>query len=308
MKRKKSKKPILIIDGNNMAHRAFHAHSFLSHKGKSVAMMFGIPYILKGLITKYNPKKIFFVWDGKKNPARLAVCPDYKNTKSRMAQKQQEGASSLEEFIRQKKATQAILRSLGIPQVWNIDMEADDYIYMLVNKFLGKGKTIIVSTDKDFHQLVTGDVVQHSEKYEQLITELNFEQLVGVNQSDFIDHLILVGDKSDNIPGYPGIGEVRSKKFLTEYGTILDFLEGAEVVKGVDRKVLQEVYDRNKIMIDLEYFHERFLRGKMEVTYYKDQPKPKVNIEKFLKLCIKYNLRTFAKSTFITPFKSCQKS
>ncbi len=62
----------------------------------------------------------------------------------------------------------------------------------------------------------------------------------------------------------------------------------------------------SKIMIDLEYFHEKFLRGKIEITYYKDQPKPKLNQDKFLKLCNKYNLRTFTKSTFITPFESCQ--
>lgn len=299
---KKNKKPILVVDGNNMAHRAFNAHSFLSHKGKSVAMMFGVPYILQGLILKYKPKKIYFVWDGFKRRERLAICPEYKQTKTRMKNKE-DGESTLKEWLRQQKAVKAILRALGIPQVHNAEMEADDYVYMLVDKYLGKRKVIIVSNDKDFHQLVSGDVVQHSEKYSDVISEVNFERLIGVNQSDFIDHLILVGDKSDNIKGYPGIGEVRAKKFLSEFGTISDFLDGDEVYKGIDRKKLKELYNVNRVMMDLEYFHEKYVRGKMKVTYYKDDSKPKVNEVKLRKLCEKYALRSFAKSTFIERFK-----
>lgn len=293
----KNKKPLIIIDGNNMMHRAFHANSGLSYKGKSTSVIFGMLNMVRSIITMEKPKKVIMVWDGGRNPVRMATVPDYKAGRKTDI--------DWDDLNRQRKAVRKLFKYLGITQVWEKSMEADDYIYWLTQKYVGKRPIKIVSNDKDFHQLLGPHVTQLIKKRdgpEVELTEQGFEAQFGFPVHYHVDYLILTGDKSDNIPGYGGIGEVRGREFIQKYEGIVNYLDECDDGKYNKDKMLQ-VYERNRTMIDLEYFYENHLKGKMKLEYLFNNKNPKLNKDKFITKALKYNLLTFVKKTFIQTFE-----
>lgn len=293
----KNNKPILIIDGNNMAHRAYHANNNLSYKGKSTAVIFGVINILRGLINDYKPKRIIMVWDGGRHPKRMEVLPGYKV-------REKKDDFDAEDFYRQRDEVSKMLNYLGIAQVKHPKMEADDYIHWLVLKYLSKRPIKIISNDKDFHQLLQPNVTQVIHKPSTGTIELTqelFETQFGFPSHLHADWLMLVGDSSDKIPGFPGIGEVRATQFIKEHEGIINYLLSPEKGK-VDKVKLKEIYERNRTLIDLEYFYENHLRNKIKITYLFDK-NPEFKPLNFKAKAEKYNMKTFTKESFINTFK-----
>lgn len=298
-----NKKPIILVDGNNIAHRAYHANSGLSYKGKSVAVIYGVINIIRSLVNTEKPKKVIVVWDGGRNRERLKVYPEYKGQR---AIRREKNDFDWEDWNRQIAFTRKMIKNLGIAQVWKKGMEADDYIYMLVDKYTGKRPIKILSNDKDFHQLLsTGYVSQLVNKKEfggeNELTQNTFESVMGMTPTQYIDYLILTGDDSDNIKGFGGIGPVKAKKFISDNDSITECLHQNNGTKEFLAK-LESVYNINRVLIDLELFYTKFLRGKVKLEYLFENPKPSPNINRFNELCQRYNLRTFQKASFTKPF------
>lgn len=299
-----NKKPIIIVDGNNISHRAYHANSGLSHQGRSVAVIYGVVNILRSIANTEKPKKIIVVWDGGRSPHRMAIYPEYKGQRKARRDKND---FDWEDWNRQKSFTQKMLKALGITQVWEKSMEADDYIYSLVKKYSGKSPVKILSNDKDFHQLLkTGKVTQLVNKKElggeTELTQEGLMSIFGLTPKAYKDYLILVGDDSDNIKGFGGIGPVLGKRFLNKHGSIKAYLEDNSKSPDKFYTRLKEVYKLNRVLIDLRFFNRKFTLP--PIKYLWDSPAPKPNITRFLKLCNKYNLRIFQKSSFYKVFET----
>lgn len=295
-KQPKKKEKVVLIDGRNLLYRSLFSHKGLAYKGQATSAIYGYPSILKSIIFKLKPKKVFVVWDGLKSKHRLELLPDYKKRdKVRLG-------FDYEDLKRQEKIIQKMLRYLGISQVYHADCEADDLIYGLVERYKGSRKVYIVSSDKDFNQCIEKGVVVWNDKDNQLVNQKNCKKLKGYNPEQTVDYLSLLGDSSDNIPGYRGIGEAKSLAFLEEFGSIKEFLKNPDAkFKGIDKQKLKELYKVNSMMIDLKVHWDKHLS---DIDLKECFIKPAYNLKKFKELCEIYSINSLKKNIFVDEFKS----
>ena len=231
------RKKIVIIDGNNNFYRAYFANMNLSSMGKNIGAIFQFPRILSMLMKTYNPDKMVICWDGRSSEHRTKLLPGY-----RVRDKKMNLRFDLEDFLYQKKYATKMAYFLGIPQIRDSYVEADDYIYTITQKYKARGyRVIIVSTDKDFNQLIDKDVAVHNEKAKKLINHKNAFKHLGYKPEQTVDYLCMLGDDSDKIPGYRGMGEVKTKDFLAKVNSIEDFLLGDNTYGKLDKEKLNQV-------------------------------------------------------------------
>lgn len=288
----------IVVDGMHLAYRAFYAHQRLQHHGKNTAILFGLPNMLKSLILQEKPCGVIVCWEGCKHPKRLELHPEYKAGRNRDDRK----------LIRQGVIrVQKLLYYLGIPQAYNPDMEGDDMVYWVTKRMVNLHPITILSGDKDFKQLVNQDVQVLNPKEKYATDWWPFKIETGVEVNQYIDYLCLVGDESDNIPGYRGIGPVRAKAFLNQWGSIKNYLsdEDYEFSGLNDKDALRELWKKNRMLMDLKRFNEKYWTDK-DLTYFKGKRYPKVNEEKFKDFCFKYGLKTFLFKQFIEQFQKLQ--
>lgn len=278
---------ILVIDGNNIAHRALHAMGGMQFGGRPTGVIFGFLNVLGSNISQFKPKKVYICWDGSSNKQRLNLLLGYRRRDPKIG-------VDREALERQMNTLRIMMKSLGIPQLHAPYHEADDFIYGLTRKHEGEN-LIITSGDKDFRQLVTKKVWVFDER-KGLITPLNFKRLFNLEPEQYADYLCLDGDESDKIPGCPGVGPVTALKILHEYGSVENYLatapNGNDKYDGIDR-----VFPINRTLINLSAFEEAF--GKIELQYYKGLEKPKKRIEKYIALCKKYGINKWRTPEFI---------
>lgn len=290
------KNKILIIDGNNQLYRAHFSHSNMAYKGQSVSCIYGVPSIIGSIIKKLKPTKVFMTWDGKKSLRRLELLPTYKSKRKKID-------PTFESIFKQKEVVIKMINRLGIAQVHDITMEADDYIYSIVRANQKKPNTeiVIASGDKDFHQLIRKNVTVWDDRKNLMITRKNCKSEFGYTPSQCVDYLCLLGDKSDEIPGYPGCGEKTAISLLESHGSIENYLKNPDI-KRILPNILKESYEVSRELIDLKYFYEKNIKGKVKINYlYGVNPKYKESKFKFI--CKKYSLIMFQKSGFLKPFK-----
>lgn len=291
---------LLLIDGQNYAYRAFFAYSKLKHKGNQVGMIYGMPSMIGGLLKKFKPCTVIICWESDQySEHRLKVYRDYKkrNTRKLMDYKS---------FEEQKNHVQTALSKLGIAQVYIPGLEGDDVIYKLSRLAPSRGfkEIVIVSGDKDFNQLIEldGSIKVYNENKKEIINFFNCKSIFGYSHTRCIDYLILTGDKSDNIPGYGGIGDKKAKAFIKDNGSVKRFLQSYKEYHGIDRDKLLEVWKRNRILIDLKFHYEKFVKGNPK---YKNKfiPMKKLNRLEFRKFVSKFNMQKLMSDNFLRAFE-----
>lgn len=290
MTKNKKRKVIIIIDGNHCCHRAYHAMARMSYKGRGTGVVFGFLQIMFGATERFSPDKVIACFDGGRHKERLNILPTYKQRENRVD-------LDYEDFDRQRKGVMKMLYRLGIPQLRANGQEADDFIYTLVNKYEAKGwKVIIVSGDKDFRQLVSRRVWIYDNN-KGVITPLNFVKNFEIRPEQYADFLCLDGDTSDKIPGVPGIGPKTAIKFLTQHGSIQNYIGDGKNSRDNKYAIIRDTYHRNRVLINLRVFDQLF--GPQELTYYKDKSKPKPNVDKYLTLCSKFGIKKFTEQKYL---------
>lgn len=293
----RKKERVVLIDGRNLLYRAYWSHKGLAYKGKSTAAIYGFPSILKSILFRLKPKKVFVVWDGKKSTYRMKLLPDYKKRdKPRLG-------FDFEDFERQEKMVKTMLQTLGISQVYHKKMEADDLIYGLCERYKSQKKVYIVSSDKDFDQLIGPNVVVWNDKDNKIINLKTCKKYKGYEPHQCVDFLCLTGDKSDNIPGYKGIGDKGALKFLNEHLSIAHFLENPKkpTHKGIDRNVLEKLYALNLRVIDLRVHWEQYTPSlELKDCFIK----PNYSIESFKELALNHGMKSLIKRAFLKEFKT----
>ena len=292
------KNNILIIDGNNYAHRAFHKFTNLNNRHDQVtSVIYGMPLILANVIKKFKPSKIYVAFDGGKDKHRLDILPTYKQKKPKLG-------FDYENFIWQLEEVRGILNTLGIRILHCKKREADDLIYQMAKRLSSKNKrAIICSSDKDFHQLVSDNIHIWNHSKEVLVTPKNCKGRFSYQPDQCVDYLCLDGDASDKIPGYRGMGEKRIAKFFAEFYSIQEYLDSDKTLDHLDKKILQFTYDRNRQLIDLDLFHTRFYNGS-RMPYWKKDIKPHFNVGKLQMFCDRHNIKTFLNADFLNTFKN----
>jgi DNA polymerase-1 len=290
------KNKTIIIDGNNLLHRAYNKYkSMRSDDGKLTGSIFGFPYILRSLIRLHSPTKVIVVFDGGRDKRRLKLLPDYKKRKIRED-------FDYENFISQKEEVMKILSFLCIEVLHNKNFEADDLIWLVARKYSRKGKVMIVSSDKDFIQLIDKQISIWNPWKDDRITHLNYKKHYKFSPEQCVDYLSLDGDTSDNIPGYKGVGEKTALAFLDEYGSIDNYLSDLSLPehKKIKRKELKALYKVNKEIIDVKLFCKKH---KIKLKDCKTKTSKKIDIKELRLLCSKYSITSIIKDDFIQTFK-----
>lgn len=291
----------IIVDGMNLAHAAYHAYSRLSNKGKSVAVLFGFPNMLKSLMLKNNfrPDKTIIAWDGLRSKIRMGIWQNYKSHRD------DKDPSIKIDIERQVKLLRKLLYYMGICQAHDLDLEGDDMVYFLTKKYQMLGKVYIVSGDKDMLQLVNRDVTVYNPRTDELFTPEHVTIKTGVKVTQFLDYMYLVGDTSDDIPGVRGIGEVRASKFLNFYGSIKNYLKDkdAEFTGMMDKEKVAKIAKRNRKLMDLKYYCEKYFPD-YKIKYYKDREFPRLRLNKFIRMCREFKMGSLTQPMFTSWVKS----
>ena len=239
----------LLIDGNNLVQRHFHQHLLMDPEGRNISGVFGFLKSLRKLVKQFRPDMVYVCWDSGRSPRRKKIYPDYKKRDFDENDKLQ-----YEDVVRQMGMLYDILKFFPVVQLKaDNPVEADDIIATL--SLMLEGEKTIVSADKDFYQLVGKDVVVYSPIKDIVVEEHNFREQVGIAQDLFLLLRILVGDKSDNVPGYEGIGDKSATDILVNYGGLDRVLAAKEQLCKSRRykKIFEDLslLDRNKQLMDL---------------------------------------------------------
>jgi DNA polymerase-1 len=222
---------LFLIDGYALIYRAFFAmisRPLRTTKGENTSAAWGVVNFLLRLREKYRPDYVAWVNDAGTS-FREARYPEYKSTREKLDDSLQA------DFDRAVERIRALLDVLRIPLVAIPGYEADDVIGTLAQAGAGAGlRSVIVSGDKDFYQLIGPGIVLLNPGRggpaavdEVWVDESNASERLGVPPSQVVDFLALVGDSSDNIPGVKGIGEKGAQKLLADYGNLETILARA---------------------------------------------------------------------------------
>ena len=294
-----ARKRVLLVDGNNILHQSFHKFEKLkSTDGKPSGAIFGFFKSLHMYIDRFQPNDVYITFDNGHSPLRDKLLPEYKEHRQNISYDR-------ESLFAQKAVIMKILRMLRIKYLFDKNnstgFEGDDLLAYLYFKKISKECLVtIVSSDKDFNQLLTTDRVKiFNPRKEEYVRQTNCESLFGYTPYETVDYLSLVGDSSDDIPGFPGIGPVKARKFLDKWQSIAKYLE-----LNADDK-MKEVYERNKQLIDLKWFVDNHSLDLDKVL--KTYTRRKINYEKFREVCIEYSFNSFMTDIFIEPFKKLLK-
>ena len=287
----------MTVDGNNVLHRAYHKFRHLKGNGHSTSCIYGFPFILRSYITKFGPDKVIVVFDGRnKSKHRLEILPTYKERKKRLG-------FDYDDFIYQKEQVMDLLLAMGIPVVIHNEEEADDWIYKVYKEYRKNYDTLIVSSDKDFGQMINGSCSVYSPTKEMKLTPSSMFYKIGYYPKQTVDFLSLWGDSSDNIPGYPGIGEIKAKQFLEKFSSIRNFLNSKDTFGKVDKELLEAIYNKNRKLISLSYYYKLYLKNRI-IPWYQQKGNPKINKRVLNEFGYNYEIQLFSDDNFIHTIKA----
>ncbi len=220
----KQKEDILVLlDGSAYLYRAYHALPPLKNtKGENTGAIHGFLKALNKIMTDFNPKHIGVVFDAKGKNFRHKLYDQYKANRSSMP----------EELAEQIPKLYEILDLLGYPPIIISGVEADDTIGTLSEKFKRKINIKIFSGDKDFAQLVDKNVSIINPITLNVMDREGVKEKFDVNPENIIDYLALQGDKSDNIPGVPGVGKKTASRLINKYGDVESIINKKDDIPG----------------------------------------------------------------------------
>ncbi|MDD3040420.1 5'-3' exonuclease H3TH domain-containing protein [Bacteroides sp.] len=248
-------KKLVIVDGSSILSSCFFATvpneyyrakspeerqfilpRIMQHNGVFTNGVFAMCRSLNKLVEKQKPTHLAVAWDISRNTFRRKLYPDYKANRD----------ETVPELKSQYILMQDILRSAGIAQFMDENLEADDFLGSLSKIFESEIPIFLYTKDQDALQLVSdrtrlwlitskSDDLKREFKQEGNIPDGAFEftpllvkEIYGLYPSQIIDKKALEGDSSDNIPGVRGVGEKASVPLLQELGTVEAIFEALE--------------------------------------------------------------------------------
>ncbi|MFP3343293.1 DNA polymerase I [Halomonas sp. SIMBA_159] len=210
--------PIVLVDGSSYLYRAFHALPPLTtSNGQPTGAVKGVINMLKRLIKDYPESPMAVVFDAPGKTFRDEMYSEYKAHRPPMP----------DDLRSQIKPLHACVKALGLPLLCIEGVEADDVIGTLAHHATQAGRDAVISTgDKDMAQLVNRHITLVNTMKEETLDEAGVEEKFGLPPALIIDFLALMGDKVDNIPGVPGVGEKTAIGLLQGMGGGLDTIYG----------------------------------------------------------------------------------
>ncbi|WP_018921700.1 DNA polymerase I [Salsuginibacillus kocurii] len=232
-------KKLVLVDGNSVAFRAFHALPLLTNdKGVYTNAVYGFTTMLLKVLEEEKPSHMLVAFDAGKTTFRHGTFEEYKSGREKTPH----------ELSEQLPLLRKLLDTFRLSHVEVDQYEADDIIGTLAKQAEAEDFTVrIFSGDKDLLQLVTEKTTVSLTR--KGMTNLDtydvkaFKERYELTPLQLIDMKGLMGDSSDNIPGVPGVGEKTAIKLLKEYDSLENVLANIENISG---KKLKERLTENQ--------------------------------------------------------------
>lgn len=281
---------LLLIDGNAIMHRAYHAlPPFKSKDGTPTNIVYGFLSMLHKVINDFKPEYLASVFDTPKPTFRNKIFKDYQIQRPKIE----------DDFIVQIPLVKKALDSAGVYRLEKDGYEADDLIGT-ISRFFEKNKfrVIIVSGDKDIFQLIDENVYVAAPQLGlaniKIFNQEEVEQKLDVAPKQIIDYKALAGDPSDNYPGARGIGPKTASKLIHQYKTIDDIYKNLD---KIDSEKVRMILEKEK---DNVYLSKKLATILTDVEINMDIEKLKFkgfnnNLKEFL---LKYQISSLAKRMF----------
>lgn len=232
----------LVIDGSSLMYRAYYALPMLTTTdGLHTNALYGFSMMLIKLLEDENPDYIAIAFDKKAPTFRHKEYEEYKATRQAMP----------EELAEQVDLLKDIIEGFNIKTLELEGYEADDIIGTISKLAEQKGMDVVIVTgDRDALQLISDKVkVKISKKGITQMEEFDEKAVLEryeITPKQFVDLKGLMGDKSDNIPGIPNIGEKTAIKLLKEFGSVENLLQNLSQLKG---KIKENIENNKELTI-----------------------------------------------------------
>jgi DNA polymerase-1 len=218
--------PLVLVDGSSYLFRAFHGLPPLTNsKGMDTGAIYGVVNMLRSLVKDYEPSHMVVIFDAKGKTFRDEIYDQYKANRPPMP----------DELRSQIAPLHKIVEAMGFPMIVEPGVEADDVIGTLAKRASEQEIPCVISTgDKDMAQLVNEHVTLINTMTR---TKMDIEGVVekfGVPAELIIDFLALKGDKVDNIPGVPGVGDKSAVAMLNGIGGVHAIYENLDKIETLD--------------------------------------------------------------------------
>ncbi|RMP07849.1 DNA polymerase I [Pseudomonas syringae pv. delphinii] len=241
--------PLVLVDGSSYLYRAFHALPPLTtSKGLPTGAVKGVLNMLKSLRRQYPDSPLAVVFDAKGGTFRDALYTDYKANRPSMP----------DDLRVQVDLLHACVKGMGYPFLCVEGVEADDVIGTLARSSAAADRPVVISTgDKDMAQLVDGHITLVNTMTGSVLDVAGVKEKFGVGPEHIIDYLALMGDKVDNIPGVPGVGEKTAVGLLVGVGggikELYDNLDMVATLPIRGAKTLAAKLEEHRAMAFLSY-------------------------------------------------------
>ena len=236
-----NQKRLFLLDAYALIFRGYYAfikNPRINSKGMDTSAIMGFMNSLMDVIKREKPDHLAVAFDKGGSDLRNEIFPEYKAHRDATP----EAIKIAVPYI------QELLKAMHIPIIEVKGYEADDLIGTIAKQAEKQNfKVFMVTPDKDFAQLVSENIFMYKPArmgngieiwgVPEVLEKFEIER-----PDQVIDFLGMMGDAADNIPGFPGVGEVTAKKLLKEFGTIENLLENTDKLKGK----LKENIEANK--------------------------------------------------------------
>lgn len=242
---------LFLLDGMALAYRAHFAlirNPIFTSKGVNSSAVLGFTNTLLTILDKEKPTHLAVAFDTRAPTPRHKIYPEYKANRDEMP----------EDLAVALPVLKRLCEAFRIPVLEIDGFEADDIIGTLAHQADQQGgiETFMVTPDKDFGQLISETSVMWKPgrrgNDHEVVDLPALRELWDIERADqVIDILGLMGDKSDNIPGIPGVGEKTAKKLVSEWGTLENLLKNTDSLKGKLKERVIENAEQAKLSKEL---------------------------------------------------------
>src|SRR6056297_1590059 len=262
---------LFLLDAYALIYRAYYAfikNPVRNTKGLNTSAILGFTNTLVEVLEKENPTHIGIAFDPSEPTFRNEIYPEYKANREEMP----------EDIRKAIPYIKKIIEGFNIPIIQVSGYEADDVIGTMAYQAKNQQfETYMMTPDKDYGQLLDESIYMYKPKRmgneaEIIDKEAICERFKIEKPSQIIDIMALWGDKSDNIPGAPGIGEKTAIKLIGKYGSVENLYENIDDLKGKQKENLinyKQQVELSKRLVTisldapLEFSKENLERGQM---------------------------------------------
>lgn len=281
---------LLLIDGNAIMHRAYHAlPPFKATDGTPTNVVYGYLSMLNKVVTDFKPDYLISCFDTPEATFRNKLFKKYQSQRPKID----------DDFIVQIPLVKEALDLAGVERMEKAGYEADDLIGTITRIFEKNNfRVVILTGDKDIFQLITDNVFVASPQLGlaniKIFDKTEVEKKLDVTPGQIIEYKALAGDPSDNYPGASGIGPKTACKLIHAFGTVEQIYENIDKVESEKIKEILK-NEKDNVLVSKKL---ATIMTDVEISLDIEKLKFKSFNKKLIDFLIKYQMGTLTKRIF----------